>query len=130
MPPSGFLQEGDIHLIQTSIPVYFFGLTIHQELSVPYRLFHTKNIWTFIQLETATGRLWQIQYDIQDNNRGGVVINAEDLSKSSKIIHGRFTLYPTENIYNFIMLDQIDGRIWQVQWSFEEENRFIIPIID
>ena len=33
-----------------------------------------------------------------------------------------------QNIYNFILLDQIDGRVWQVQWSFKANERFVIPI--
>ena len=40
----------------------------------------------------------------------------------------RYKLYPTQNIYNFILLDQVDGRLWQVQWSLEEGNRAIFPI--
>lgn len=36
--------------------------------------------------------------------------------------NGRFFLYPTTNIYNFILLDQIDGRTWQVQWGKEGER--------
>lgn len=35
---------------------------------------------------------------------------------------GRFTLYPTQNRYNFILLDQTDGRTWQVQWSTKPEE--------
>ncbi|HEV3218228.1 MAG TPA: hypothetical protein VGZ48_00545 [Candidatus Acidoferrales bacterium] len=42
---------------------------------------------------------------------------------------GRFTLYPTENIYNFLLLDQIDGRVWQVQWNWDSPaKRFVLPI--
>ena len=44
--------------------------------------------------------------------------------------NGRFTLYPTTNTFNFILLDQIDGRTWQVQWSFEKKKRMILPIND
>jgi hypothetical protein len=40
---------------------------------------------------------------------------------------GRFTMYPTYNIYNLILLDQIDGRTWQVQWGKPEERQ-VIPI--
>ncbi len=29
---------------------------------------------------------------------------------------------------NVVLLDQIDGRVWQVQWSQEAANRAIIPI--
>ena len=99
-----------------------------QEPIVPYRLFKTTNRWTFIELETATGRMWQIQYDTQGDNRGAVVLNADDLAEDKDFITGRFTLYPTENMWTFILLDQVDGSSWQVQWSFEEKNRFVIPI--
>tara|TARA_B110000902_G_scaffold202997_1_gene230645 strand:- start:316 stop:900 length:585 start_codon:yes stop_codon:yes gene_type:complete len=37
--------------------------------------------------------------------------------------NGRFFLYPTTNIYNFILLDQIDGRTWQVQWNIDKDKR-------
>lgn len=100
----------------------------NQETIVPYRLFKTTNLWTFIQLDTATGKMWQIQYDTKGNNRGGTVLNDENLAKDKEIKPGRFNLYPTENMWTFILLDQIDGNTWQVQWSFEKANRFVIPI--
>jgi hypothetical protein len=43
-------------------------------------------------------------------------------------MNDRFTLYSTQNMYTFILLDQVDGKTWQVQWSTEAKNRFIIPI--
>lgn len=39
--------------------------------------------------------------------------------------NGRFKLYPTGNMYNFIMVDVIDGRTWQVQWNIDEDKRII-----
>ena len=99
-----------------------------QEAIVPYRLFKTTNRWTYIELETATGKMWQIQYDTQDDNRGGVVLNDENLAKGKDVIIGRFTLYPTENMWTFILLDQVDGGTWQVQWAFEAKNRGVIRI--
>lgn len=41
---------------------------------------------------------------------------------------GRFELYKTQNMYNFILLDTFDGRTWQVQWSTEAEDRMILSI--
>ena len=41
---------------------------------------------------------------------------------------GRFTLYPTQNMYTFILLDKISGHTYQVQWALNEEERFVIPI--
>jgi hypothetical protein len=41
---------------------------------------------------------------------------------------GRYTLVATLNIFNFVLLDQEDGRAWQVQWSPDSEKRFIEAI--
>ena len=32
-----------------------------QDPNVPYRLFATTNVYTFIKLDTRDGRLWQVQ---------------------------------------------------------------------
>ena len=40
--------------------------------------------------------------------------------------NGRFKLYPTGNMYNFIMVDVIDGRTWQVQWNIDDNKRLVI----
>lgn len=100
-------------------------------LDVPiYRLFPTENMYNFIQLDTVTGQMYLIQYDLdaEGKHRGGYLLNGEDLAADKKAVVGRFTLYPTENMWTFILLDQIDGGTWQVQWSLEKENRFVIPI--
>ena len=39
--------------------------------------------------------------------------------------NGRFKLYPTNNSYNFIMVDVITGDTYQVQWNIDKEKRFI-----
>jgi hypothetical protein len=87
-------------------------------------------MWTFIQLNTITGEMWQIQYDVEGNNKGGVLLNFNNLAIGKEKIKGRFTLYPTDNMYTFILLDQIDGDSWQVQWSIEKKNRFVIPLFE
>lgn len=35
-----------------------------------------------------------------------------------------YRLFPTTNNYNFIKLDTRNGKMWQVQWNTEPENRF------
>ena len=94
-----------------------------------YKLYPTQNIWTFIKVDTQTGQLWQVQYSVNDDsNRTEYDLNPKPLITNNTGINGRFNLYPTQNIYNFILLDQVDGRLWQVQWSLEESNRAILPI--
>lgn len=94
-----------------------------------FKLFPTQNIWTFIKLDTQTGEMWQVQYSVDgDKRRFEYELNPNSLIANAKKVNGRFVLYPTQNIYNFILLDQIDGKTWQVQWSFDEENRAVLPI--
>lgn len=96
--------------------------------NVRYKMFPTDNIWTFLKLDTRSGKIWQVQYSINDNYRGEIELNNKALIAGDKAENGRFTLYPTKNMFNFILLDQIDGKMWQVQWSTEEENRVLIPM--
>ncbi len=94
-----------------------------------YELYPTTNLWTFIKLDTRNGRMWLVQYSIEsDEYRFEVPLNREPLASGNDQMAGRFALYPTENMWNFILLDRNDGRTWQVQWSQEPENQMIIPI--
>lgn len=84
-----------------------------------YELYKTENMWTFIKLDTQTGYLWQVQYSVEgDDYRFASPINLVSLiDTNDMLVSKRFKLQPTENMYNFILLDNITGRIWQVQWS-------------
>lgn len=94
-----------------------------------YRLFPTQNMWIFIKLNTRTGQMWLVQWSIDDDDsRFETYLSLRSLVPEEEEVNGRFTLYSTTNMYNFILLDQIDGRTWQAQWSTKAENRFIIPI--
>lgn len=94
-----------------------------------FKLFPTQNMWTFIKLDTQTGQMWQVQYSLKsEKERFEYNLNSHSLVTNGKKVNGRFELYPTQNIYNFILLDRIDGQVWQVQWSFDAENRLIVPV--
>ena len=99
-----------------------------QRLDVRFRLFKTENMWNFLELDTQTGRLWQIQFTVdKDSSRIKLPINSSPLAPDGK--NGRFTLYPTNNMWNFMLVDQDNGRIWQAQFSVGDENRDIFPIL-
>lgn len=103
-------------------------LSTQNTRSVPYRLFPTQNRWTFIKLNTRSGQMWQVQYSMESETRFTTFLNLDPLVSKDKEVNDRFTLYPTENIFTFILLDQLTGKTWQVQWSMDPENRGIIPI--
>lgn len=96
-----------------------------QRVDAPFRLFRTQNIHTFLKLDTRTGQVWQVQWST-DGNSGIWPINLRMLSTNKT--PGRFSLFPTDNIFNFLLLDQEDGRQWQVQWSLNDKERLIVPI--
>lgn len=100
---------------------------ISSDSSVVFRLFSTKNMYTFIKLDTRNGQMWQVQWDT-GGNQLETPLSLLYLVSEEREKNGRFFLYPTTNIYNFILMDQIDGRVWQVQWSTEAKQRMIVPI--
>ena len=84
-----------------------------------YQLFPTENRWIFIKLNTQTGQMWMVQYSTSDTDdaQSCWLSMKSLLDPEDEPVNGRFTLYPTQNHYNFILLDQINGRTWQVQWN-------------
>jgi len=100
---------------------------ISTDSAVTYRLFSTKNIYTFIKLNTRNGQMWQVQWSTKSNQFETTLSDISRVDKDAEK-NGRFFLYPTTNIYNFILLDQIDGRTWQVQWSTEPNERMVVRI--
>ena len=93
-----------------------------------FRLYPTDNISIFIKLNTSNGQMTQVQYSMEDSKRIEVILSATSLVKKEDEVKGRFTLYPTKNIWTFILLDQIAGNTWQVQWSVNPEQRRVLPI--
>ena len=77
----------------------------------------------FLLLDTRTGQISQMQWSMDAGNRFVGPLNPKPLVEGGK--SGRFTLYPTQNIYTFILLDQNTGNTWQVQWG---RNPLVIPI--
>lgn len=101
---------------------------VSQDESAIWRLYKTDNMWVYLQLNTMNGTICLLQYSLEE--LGGIygIINFQDLVKDNNYFPGRFTLYPTENMFNYILLDQFNGNSWQVQWSFEPENCLIVPL--
>jgi hypothetical protein len=97
-----------------------------QQLEVPiYKIIPTENTWALLKLNTRNGKIWQVHFSISNGFEGELSLNPYSLVLPDEEINGRFALYPTPNMYNFILLDQIDGTTWKVQWNNERDKRFI-----
>ncbi len=108
--------------VQNDIP----PITYNQNVS--YRLFPTTNIYNLIKLDTRNGQMWQVQWSTESETRLIANLNLISLVTKEEEKDGRFTLQAAKNINTFILLDQIDGRVWQVQWSTNPEKRYVIRI--
>lgn len=100
-------------------------LDIDLSLKNRYKLYQTENIYTLLQLDTKTGRIQQVQWSLDSDNEGSLSINDDDLSYGYGYGSGSFELYPTKNMYQFILLDKTDGRKWHIQWGMESSKRWI-----
>lgn len=90
-----------------------------------YLLYPTTNVYTFLKLDTRNGKIWQVQYSM-DENEFEVALNSRELVTAGK--PGQFALYPTTNNWTFLLLDTVNGDVWHVQWSQEAEKRGLFPI--
>ena len=90
-----------------------------------YKIYKTENTYNLIKLNTATGQTWQVQY--RSGSAESMTVAIDDSSLLwfyEPKIPGRFELYPTNNMYQFILIDTQTGRTWQIQWNTTPSKRF------
>ncbi|MDE3152039.1 MAG: hypothetical protein KGL93_07305 [Gemmatimonadota bacterium] len=101
-----------------------------QSFDPRFELVPTQNIWTFLLLDSSNGRVWQVHYAVTDSAFAGrLPLNELELAPPASAHPGRFVLRETQNIFTFLLLDQDDGRVWQVQWSNDEKSRGIVRVL-
>lgn len=95
-----------------------------------YKLYPTNNINIFLLLNTSNGKIKLVQWSLNQDKEFSKSLNDIDLSYGIKIGNPteRFELYPTQNIYQFLLLDKAVGIMWHVQWGTEAKNCWIVPI--
>ena len=94
-----------------------------------YKMYPTDNTRILLKLDSGTGKVWMVQY--ATGNEDGVSVPVDDSSllySWETVRPGRFELYPTQNMYNFILLDTKYGYTYQVQWHQDKENRMRVRI--
>ena len=91
-----------------------------------YKMYKTTHDYILLKLDTATGRVWMVQIGMGDKSSRNqfAVDNTTPLGENDIAVNGRFELYPTNNSYNFVMIDTYLGTTYQVQWHTEPNKRF------
>ena len=125
------------------IPIFSFA----QECKIPkYKVYPTENKEVSLKLDSATGEVWQVEIGVEtgeeiaskidfiSNKTDSTfekVTDFSDVMKNFRVAqNGRFELFPTNNIYEFLMVDTILGTTYQVQWHNQHEKRLISAITD
>lgn len=102
----------------------FSNILDDSEQSQRFELYPTQNSFNSLKLDKKTGKIYQVQWSLEGEEEFSITLNGIDLSQFST--DGNcFKLYPTKNMWQFILLDGASGRAWHVQWGFEEKNRWI-----
>lgn len=88
-----------------------------------YKVYRTTNIYNNLKLDTSTGRITALQIGVGNSadRMEYEICDAIETDYDLQIV-GRFELYPTGNNYNFILLDTMFGRSYQVQWSTKSDE--------
>ena len=107
-----------------------FKTAPQQRIDVRYRIFDTDNMWTKLLLDSRTGRIWQIAFSVEKEGvRLKLPVNKTPLVNEKDVKDGRFTLYPTDNMWTFILVDQENGNVYQIGFSIDSDGfRGIIPL--
>ena len=104
-----------------------------------FKLYETQNINIHLKLDTRNGNVYMVQRKTNETESMEVLINkipvfmlwsteeVENYDESKNVI-GRYKLYPTQNMWTFLMQDVIYGKTYQVQWSFDIDNRIVFLI--
>lgn len=133
LPLAGYAQKkakiDSIQIVRDSIMLAKVQLLeqIENDLSIKnrYKLYQTENMYNLLELDTKTGKVKQVQWALKADEEDTFPINTEDLSSPYRYGPGTFELYPTKNLYQFILLDKTNGRKWHIQWGLDENHRWI-----
>ena len=113
---------GEVYQIQNDGQTFLVhpATTLFSEKSNRYILHKTQNMWTYILLDKITGKLWQCQFSVEGTEYiSSWIINPNKLSDSDKI---KFTIQPMTSMYQYYLINQETGDMWQFQWSTKSDD--------
>ena len=119
-------KTGEVYQVQDDGQTFLVRIAVTPLNEKPnrYTLYKTKNIWTYILLDKFSGKIWQCQYSVEGSeNISSWVINPYKLSSSES---NKFTIQPMTSMFQFYLINDETGDMWQFQWSTKgDEFRWI-----
>ncbi len=85
--------------------------------SLRYKLYPTFNMWTYLKLDTQTGRVTMLQFSTNSRTEEGEIYIGIPMETyvGDEAKNGRYELYPTTNMWTFLMIDQMNGNTYHIQ---------------
>jgi len=81
-----------------------------------------KNFWTYILLDSFTGKIWQTQFTVDENgSRFSIPINETILSYTE---YSKFEVKPMVSMFQFYLINKDTGEMWQFQWSTNSDDGY------
>lgn len=96
---------------------------------VAFKLYETSMPDNFLKLDTRNGKIWILQHHTKKEYQFTSPQNSQSLiGPNEDEKNGRFILQGTSFINRYLLLDQISGRVWQVDWARDISKRKITEI--
>lgn len=115
--------EAERDSVLTEIVKHLDNIEYSMEPAQRYKIYKTENIYTFLKLDTKTGIIKLIQWNLDRDKEFETTLNDDLTTFVSEI--GQFELIPTSNMYQFLLLDKIFGYVWHVQWGQKLNERWV-----
>ncbi len=96
----------------------FSSCAVENKSNKVFELYTTKSDLVFLRLDTRYGYIWMIEgsTDSSLTENEQILIHDHPLDLDNDPFIGRFELFPTKNIYNFMMIDKKLGNVMQIQY--------------
>lgn len=92
-----------------------------------FELYPTENVGIFLRLDKMTGCISLVQWSLESSKEFSMVLNDQNLATLASV-GNCFKLYPTKNMFQFLLLDRSTGNMWHVQWGFKDGENWIKKI--
>ena len=117
-------KTGEVYQVQDDGGSWIICSHITPSSTTPYRywLYPTRNMWTWILVDLFTGKIWQCQYSVESSDgQFAIPINSQILSYTE---HSKFEVKPMVSMYQFYLINNDTGEMWQFQWSTDSNDGY------